>query len=131
MGKPARNGGGRLSLTARPSSSKAAGSGCSSRKCLRSNRQSSLRKRTHSVRSRAQNARRRFFEHAKIGALIAALPDPLCDVVRFAYLTGWCWGQILDRQWSNIDLAGQVIMVRDSTNGAGPPETVTFGYCLF
>ncbi len=68
---------------------------------------------------RVQNARRGFFEPAQIEALIAALPDPLGDVVRFAYLTGWRRQEILGLQWSNIDLAGQVITLHDSKNGDG------------
>lgn len=65
------------------------------------------------------NARQGFFERADVEAVIAALPDPIDDIARFAYLTGWRKGEILPLGWSMVDRQAREIRLADSKNGTG------------
>jgi integrase len=45
------------------------------------------------------NTRQGFFERPDLEAVVAALPDYLRDLTRFAYLTGWRKGEIISLKW--------------------------------
>jgi integrase len=56
-----------------------------------------------------QNARQGFFGAGDLEKVIAELPEPVRPVVRFAALTGWRKGEVLNLQWSQVDFeAGEV-----------------------
>ena len=65
------------------------------------------------------NTRRVFFEREEVGCLIALLPAPLDDAVRFAFLTGWRHEEVFGLSWAWIDRAGGVITLPRSKNGYG------------
>jgi Integrase len=65
------------------------------------------------------NARQGFFEKAEFEAVVASLPEPLGDVARFAYLSGWRRSEIVGLQWENVDRAGREIRITTSKNGEG------------
>jgi integrase len=73
-----------------------------------------------------QNIRQGFFEADEFRRLVAALPDYLQDVTRFAYLVGWRRGEILSLRWTDVDRAGRVIRLRseESKNGRGRVVTI-------
>ena len=52
---------------------------------------------------REDNARQGFFEHADFKALAANLTDPVNEIARFGYLTGWRKGEILPLRWDSVD----------------------------
>jgi integrase len=49
------------------------------------------------------NTRQGFFERPDLEAVVAALPDDLRGVTRFAYLTGWRKGEIILLKWTDAD----------------------------
>jgi integrase len=63
------------------------------------------------------NVRRGFFERADFEAVVAALPEPECDVARFGYLTGWRLGEILPLAWERVDLGAGFVYLWESKNG--------------
>jgi len=68
---------------------------------------------------REDNARQGFFESDEFEAIVRYLPDPLNDITRFAYFTGWRKGEILPLKWENIDRLSGEIRLLDSKNGQG------------
>ena len=68
---------------------------------------------------RENNARQGFFEHADFEAVAAALPEPIDDIARFAYLTGWRRGEIVPLRWDAVDRAAYEVRLRTSKNGEG------------
>jgi integrase len=68
---------------------------------------------------REENARQGFFEHADFEAVVAKLPDPIGDIARFAYLTGWRRGEIVGLRWDAVDRAAREVRLRTSKNGEG------------
>lgn len=55
------------------------------------------------------NVRRGFFEKAEFEEVVKHLPDPIADMARFAYLTGWRKGEIVTLTWEQVDRkAGEV-----------------------
>ena len=71
---------------------------------------------------RVQNARKGFFEPDQVEKILAVLPEPVDDVVRFAYLTGWRRGEILPLTWAQVERARKpagVIRLTDSKNDEG------------
>jgi integrase len=68
---------------------------------------------------REDNARQGFFEKGEFEALAAHLPDPVADVARFAYLSGWRRGEILPLRWDAVDRAAGEIRLRTSKSGHG------------
>jgi integrase len=75
--------------------------------------------------SEKDNARQGFFEAAEVETVIAALPDYLRDLVRFAYLTGWRKGEVVSLRWEWVDLAGGTVTLPTTKNGL--PRKLTFG----
>ena len=68
---------------------------------------------------REDNARQGFFEHADFENLVANLPDPINDLARFAYLSGWRRGEIVPLKWSAVDRQAREVRLRTSKNGQG------------
>jgi len=63
------------------------------------------------------NVRRGFFEPAQFQAVVAKLPDPVNEIARFAYLTGWRKGEILSLTWDRVDRGAHEIHLSTSKNG--------------
>lgn len=63
--------------------------------------------------------RRGFFTPPEIATMIAALPDPLDDILRFSYATGWRREEVLGLRWSMIDRVVGEIRLPTSKNGEG------------
>ena len=68
---------------------------------------------------REDNARQGFFEHADFEAVVAKLPEPIDDIARFAYLTGWRRGEIVPLRWDAVDRIQRELRLRTSKNGEG------------
>jgi integrase len=68
---------------------------------------------------REDNVRRGFFERDEFDRVAGALSDPVCDVARFAYLTGWRKGEIVRMTWDQVDRAAGEVRLFDSKNGRG------------
>lgn len=66
-------------------------------------------------RVRVNNTREGFFETAELEAVLAELPPPVADVVRFAALTGWRKGEVLPLQWSAVDFEAGVVRLAPGT----------------
>ena len=66
---------------------------------------------------REDNARQGFFERSEVDALVAALPEPYDDAVRFAFLSAWRRGEIAALAWSSVDRVGRTITLRITKNG--------------
>lgn len=71
---------------------------------------------------RPDNRRTEFFEKREIEAVMSLLPDPLGDVTRFAYLSGWRKGEILPLLWESVDRYARE--VRLWTSKSGKPRTL-------
>jgi integrase len=65
----------------------------------------------------SDNVRRDFFEPAGFAALVAKLPEPVDDIARFAYLTGWRRGEILPLAWDRVDRGAREVHLSTSKNG--------------
>jgi integrase len=63
-----------------------------------------------------RNARQGFFETGDFNKILAHLPEPLDDMARFAFATGWRRGMLLEMRWSHVDRAGRLVKLPDSKN---------------
>jgi integrase len=68
---------------------------------------------------REENARQGFFEHADFENFVAHLADPINEVARFAYLSGWRKGEILPLRWDAVERQAREVRLRTSKNGQG------------
>ena len=68
---------------------------------------------------REDNTRQGFFEHADFEKFAARLPDPINDVARFAYLSGWRRGEIVPLKWEAVDRNAREVRLNTSKNGEG------------
>jgi integrase len=68
------------------------------------------------------NARQGFFERSEFEAVVAELSEPLAEMVRFAYGTGWRRGEVSSLRWEHVDRAAQE--VRIPTSKSGEPRSV-------
>ena len=68
---------------------------------------------------REDNARQGFFEHSDFESLVATLPDPINDLARFGYLSGWRRGEIVSLTWDAVDRTAKEVRLRTSKNGRG------------
>jgi len=73
---------------------------------------------------REDNARQGFFERAEFESMASHLPDPVNDIARFAYLSGWRKGEILPLRWDAVEWdkrTGEPLEARlwTSKNGQG------------
>jgi integrase len=58
------------------------------------------------------NARQGFVEPSTFEKIVKSLSDPLDDLARFAYITGWQRGEIVTLEWSDVDLAARRVRLR-------------------
>jgi integrase len=65
------------------------------------------------------NARQGFFEHTDFEKFVTQLPEPINDIARFAYLSGWRKGEIVPLRWDAVDRLGREVRLRTSKNGEG------------
>ena len=72
------------------------------------------------------NARQGFVTAPQFDAIVAALPEYLKDVARFAWFTGWRRGEIASLQWSDVDLDGKRVTLRRERSKNGQPRTIPF-----
>jgi integrase len=68
---------------------------------------------------REGNARQGFFEHSDFEKVLAELPDPINDIARFAYFSGWRRGEIIPPRWDAVDRTAREVRLRTSKNGQG------------
>jgi len=52
---------------------------------------------------REDNARQGFFEHSEFESVVAKLPEPINEIARFGYLSGWRRGEIVPLKWEAVD----------------------------
>lgn len=76
-----------------------------------------LYRKPHVPLLKEDNVRRGFFDDEQVASVINHLPDPLSDVIRFAYITGWrIPSEVLTLEWRQVDFtAGQVRLDPGST----------------
>lgn len=67
----------------------------------------------------AGSARQGFFEHGDFENLVAHLPEPISDIARFGYLSGWRRSEIVSLKWQAVDRAAREVRLRTSKNGQG------------
>lgn len=63
------------------------------------------------------NARQGFFEKAEFEAVASRLPEPVAEVARFAYLSGWRRGEIVPLSWDAVDRTAREVRLGTSKNG--------------
>ncbi len=68
---------------------------------------------------REDNARQGFFEREEFESVERALPDPIADVARFGWLSGWRKGEIVGMTWEQVDMRAGEVRLFDSKNGRG------------
>jgi integrase len=68
---------------------------------------------------RLNNARIGFFERDEVERIVAHLKDPVDDVARLGYATGWRESEILGLRWEWVDRQTAVIRLPDSKSGDG------------
>jgi integrase len=68
---------------------------------------------------REDNARQGFFVHADFENFVAHLPEPINDIARFGYLSGWRRGEIVPLTWDAVDRQAREVRLRTSKNGQG------------
>jgi integrase len=56
-----------------------------------------------------RNVRKGFFEHPEFIAVKNALPEFLQPVATFAYRTGWRRAEVIDLQWSQVDMEQGIV----------------------
>ena len=66
---------------------------------------------------REDNARQGFVEPAAFESVVANLPEPINEVARFAYGSGWRKGEILPLRWDAVDRRAKEVRLRTSKNG--------------
>jgi integrase len=71
-----------------------------------------LSRRPYFPRLPESQPRQGFMEPAEYAALRRHLPTDHRDVLDFGYLTGWRRGEILSLEWSDVDLAADVVRLR-------------------
>jgi integrase len=63
------------------------------------------------------NARQGFVEPATFEAIVAHLAEPVSDIARFAYLSGWRKGEVMPLRWDAVDRRAREARLRTSKNG--------------
>jgi integrase len=63
-----------------------------------------------------KNARQGFFETGDFLKILEHLQQPINDMARFAFATGWRRGMLLEMRWLHVDRAGRVVTLPDSKN---------------
>jgi integrase len=75
------------------------------------------------------NARQGFVEPATFEALASKLPEPVADLARFAYLSGWRKGEVMPLRWDAVDRRAKEARLRTSKNGR--PRTLPLAGALW
>lgn len=70
------------------------------------------------------NIRQGFVEPGTFEKIVRYLPDPLDDVARFAYITGWRKQEVLTLQWSDVDLGTRRIRLRRENSKNEEPRVI-------
>lgn len=73
---------------------------------------------------RENNARQGFVEPAIFEKIVENLPDPLGDIARFAYLSGWRKSEVTTLQWADVDREGQGVTLRREHSKNGEPRVL-------
>jgi integrase len=60
-----------------------------------------------------------FFEHSDFEKLARNLPEPIDDIARFGYFSGWRRGEIVSLTWDAVDRNAREVRLRTSKNGHG------------
>jgi len=76
---------------------------------------------------RVQNARQGFFTDQELELLIAALPDPVDDMARFASITGWRISEIRSLTWDQVDRRAGLIRLGPGTTKNGEGRVFPYG----
>lgn len=74
-----------------------------------------------------QNARTGFFDPDQVELVIAALTDPIDDMARFAYVTGWRSGEIRSLTWDQVDRRLGVVRLDPGTTKNGDGRSFPYG----
>ena len=69
-----------------------------------------------------RNARQGFFETGDFRKILPFLSNPLDDMARFAFETGWRRGMLIGMRWEHVDPAGRSVTLPDSKND--DPQTM-------
>jgi len=69
-----------------------------------------------------RNARQGFFETGDYLKVLAELPEPLDDMIRLAFETGWRRGMLIALKWEHVDRIGRSVTLPDSKND--DPQTI-------
>lgn len=64
-----------------------------------------------------RNARKVFYEAGEVRALVAALPEPINDLVLAYYLTGRRKREIMPARWEWVDRGARTLTIPDTKNG--------------
>lgn len=86
-----------------------------------------LNRSPHVPKLRTDNTRERFLTMADVEAICEEITEPLEPVVRFAALTGWRKGEILDLRWRQVDFDAQEIRLDPGETKNREGRVVPFG----
>jgi integrase len=76
---------------------------------------------------RVDNVRTGFFEMGELEAVVAELPDPLRNVARFAYHTGWRSGEIRSLRWADVDWTAKTVRLAGAQSKNEEARVFPFG----
>jgi integrase len=71
---------------------------------------------------RERNARQGFFELEDFRKVLEHLREPIGDMARFAFETGWRRGMLIGMKWGDVDRSGRTVTLPDSKND--DPQTM-------
>ena len=70
------------------------------------------------------NVRQGFVEPGMFERIAKELPEPVDDVVRFAYMSGWRKNEVLSLIWSDVDREGHRVTLRRELSKNGEPRVL-------
>ena len=76
---------------------------------------------------RVDNVRTGFFEAAELKAVVAELPEPLRNVARFAYHTGWRSGEIRSLTTADVDWTAKTVRLEGARSKNEESRVFPFG----
>jgi integrase len=71
-----------------------------------------------------RNIRQGFVEPGTFAEIEAHLAEPINDVARFGFITGWRKREILSLRWSDVDLENRRIRLRRENSKTGEPRVI-------